>query len=352
MNNDIYLIGEVGSEITLETVIAAVNATDTKEPINVHIHSGGGSVYDGLAIYNYFKNLEQEVNTVSNGLVASIASIIFLAGKNRTINNTDNFLIHLPMSGAQGNAEDLEKTAKELRNIEDKLATIYANETSLSKESALEFMKKDEMLNVEWLKENNFVNEIIEFKAVATFNRKDMSEQVTEEFKTEVKGWFQTFADKFFNKEKKNKVVQDANSMEIEFTELKNSDEPKIGDAAIIDGSKAVGDYVMPNGETYKFVNGNLEEIVEKVEKTELELAQAKIDELKTQLQTSAEFVTEQEEALTLKETEVTEITGKLEEFKTEFETLKTQVTSKFDYNKKKTKEEPSNDGTRQLFKN
>ena len=77
MNNDIYLIGEVGWEITLQSVIDLVEKTDKTKPLNVHIHSQGGGVYDGLAVYNYLKGLDQEVHTYSAGLVASIASIIF-----------------------------------------------------------------------------------------------------------------------------------------------------------------------------------------------------------------------------------------------------------------------------------
>ena len=159
--NDLYLIGEVGYEITLTDVINKVNNSDKKKPLNINIHSQGGSVYEGLAIYNYLKSLKQEVNTHSSGLVASIASIFFLAGKNRTINNTDNFLIHLPSGMSMGNAKDFEKTAKELRDIENKLATIYENETNLTKEEALELMKNDEFLNVDFLLEKGFVNDII-----------------------------------------------------------------------------------------------------------------------------------------------------------------------------------------------
>ena len=123
MNNDLYLIGEVGWEITLDSVINQVRETNQDEPLNVHIHSQGGQVYDGLAIYNYLKSLPQQVNTISSGLVASIASVIFLAGdkETRKINNLDSFLIHLPSGGSWGNAQDLEKTATELRDIEEKL---------------------------------------------------------------------------------------------------------------------------------------------------------------------------------------------------------------------------------------
>ena len=61
MINEIYLVGEIGSEVTLATVLKQVQASDKTQPLNVHIHSGGGSVYDGIAIYNLLKSLPQEV---------------------------------------------------------------------------------------------------------------------------------------------------------------------------------------------------------------------------------------------------------------------------------------------------
>ena len=159
MSNEIFLIGEVGFDITLETVIAQVKKSNQEEPLNVHIHSGGGQVFDGLAIYNYLKTLPQQVNTLSSGLVASIASIIFLAGdrKTRTINKLDNFLIHLPSGGAFGNAEDLEKGAEQLRDIEQKMVGIYVAETDLTAKEALALMKEDKMLDVEFLLEKGVV---------------------------------------------------------------------------------------------------------------------------------------------------------------------------------------------------
>ena len=349
MGNDIYLIGEVGWEVTLESVIKSVENTDKSKPLNVHIHSGGGSVYDGLAIYNYFKTLEQGVNTISNGLVASIASIIFLAGNKETrkVNSTDSFLIHLPSGMAGGNADEFEKQAKELRDIEGKLANIYANETSLTNEEALEFMKKDEMLDVNFLKEKGFVNEIVEFKAVATFKNRNMSEQLTE---AKVENLFEKFFNKYFKKEQPtNKIVQDANGVELDFTELEDSAEPKVGDTANVDGNPAEGDFVMPSGETFKFEAGAITEIMEAVEEptedSKLDEANAEIERLKEQLQASAELVNE-------KETEITSVTNKFDGMKEEFTALKNNVTSNFDYKKKDKKEEPSNEGSRKLFKN
>lgn len=293
MQNDIYLIGEVGFEITLENVIEQVKATDQTKPLNVNIHSGGGSVYDGLAIYNYFKLLPQEINTISSGLVASIASIIYLAGNKETrkINNLDSFLIHLPSGMDFGNAENLEKTAKELRDIESKLSTIYENETDLTKEEALELMKNDEMLDVNFLKEKGFVSEIIEFKAVATFGNKPIDNSKNEKLKNkkmselkyskEEKGTIAKFLKSIgFGKSEApaNIIVKTAAQEDLDFYEREEG-EPQVGDLATLNGDDATGEIVGANGVTYVFseTGGVLESIVEAEEEEDLE---AKINAL------------------------------------------------------------------------
>jgi len=333
MGNDVYLIGEVGYEITLANTIDKVNSTDKSKPLNVHVHSVGGSVYEGLAIYNYLKGLKQEVNTISDGLVASIASIFFLAGNKETrkVNSTDSFLIHLPTGGMQGNASDFEKTAKELRDIEDKLASIYVNETNLTKEEALSLMKEDEMLNVNFLKDKGFVNTINEFKAVAKFNinnknKNEMSDTLT---KDEAEGLFAKFEKTLSNifgkkEEPTNKIVQDSTGAEINFPNVAEDANPQVGDSATVDNEKAEGSYIMPSGETFVFVDGVLDSIAEVAEDNsneELEAAKKKVEELEASLDISNTLNTE-------KDTEISEIKASFETVTNEFKELKNTFTS------------------------
>jgi len=348
--NDIYIIGEIGWENDLKSLIKDVEQSDKEKPLNIHIHSGGGSVYDGVAMYNYLKKLDQEVNTISAGLVASIASIIFLAGKKETrvMNETDSFLIHLPMNMAGGNAEDLEKTAEELRKWESQLADIYVEETDLTKEEALDLMKKDNFLDANFLQEKGFVNQIIKFKSVATINFKnEMSETVS---KTEVDGLLAKWFNKFFPKnEINNKVVQDANGVEIDFTELEADAIPKVGDLANVDGKKASGDYVMPSGETYQFADGKLDAIVpkenEEPEPTPEEVMEAKIKTLEAELETSKDLLATANLEIENKKTEY-------ETMKSEFIELKNNITSKFEYDgKDKKKEKVDQPKSRKLLK-
>jgi len=330
---EIYLFGEVGSEITLQNVIDKVKQQDLTDGLTVNIHSPGGGVIEGLAIYNYLKSLDTQITTVSNGLIASIASIIFLAGDTRIINKTDSFLIHLPFSFSGGNAKDLEKDAKELRKIENQLSNIYAKETKLTASEALDLMNKDEFLDSEFLKEKGFVNEIVNLKAVAKLilnNDNKMSENVT---KTEVEGLLNKLENSiksFFKKNKEviNKIVQDANGQDIEFPDVAEQDDPKVGDKALINGAPAEGDVIMPDGRTFVFSQGVLTEIKDAQQQpqqqppanqAELDAANLEIENLKKELAEN--------------ETIVKDVQNQLKDFKN-------QITSAFEYKDKTKKPE------------
>jgi ATP-dependent Clp protease, protease subunit len=309
MKNEIYLFGEVGYEITLQRVIEAVKETDASKPLLVNIHSQGGSVYEGMAIYNYLKGLGREVNTASVGLVASIASVIFLAGKNRTLNHTAKFLIHLPSGGVQGNAEDFEKTAVELRKIENEIAGVYATETSLTAEEALALMKQDIFSDIEFLKEKGFATEIITLNAVATLNKSNLKNQKKMSKKMIVaKDANNLFAGlrQFINALMKpmNKIVTDANGVEIDFFEIEEDAEPQIGDKANVNNSPIEdSEVVMPNGETWVFVDGALSEIKSEGDQTQEEI----IEELTTEVEELKEELGKKEEEIqNLKKTNAT----------------------------------------------
>lgn len=344
MNNDIYIIGEIGWEADLSTLIASVEKSDKTKPLNVHIHSGGGGVYDGLAMYNYLKNLDQEVNTFSSGLVASIASVIFLAGKRetRTINRTDNFLIHLPMGGSFGNAKDMEKTAEELREIENKISDIYVAESDITKEEAMALMEEDKFLDVDFLKEKGFVNEIVEFKAVAKLDNKkenEMTEKDQKGFIDRIEGMFA----KYFPKdEPKSKIVQDGTGTEIDFTELEASATPIVGDKAMVDGKKADGDYVMSNGNTWQFENGEFKNEIVKDESEELK---NQITELTNKLEEANTTIEEKNTLIASKDTDFTSLKDELTEIKASIGSKEVEPA------KKEKKEQKEKNTDRKLFK-
>lgn len=95
--------------------------------LEVHINSGGGDVFDGIAIYNAIAQRPGNVTTVVDGIAASIASIIAQAGKTRIIAPGAMMMIHDALSMCLGNASDMRETADLLDQVSDNLASIYAS---------------------------------------------------------------------------------------------------------------------------------------------------------------------------------------------------------------------------------
>lgn len=94
--------------------------------LNIYVNSGGGSVFAGMAIYNMLKRHQGQKTVYVDGLAASIASIIALAGDKVVIPSNAFMMIHKPWSGGYGNANDFRKVADDLDAIEEGLMNVYA----------------------------------------------------------------------------------------------------------------------------------------------------------------------------------------------------------------------------------
>ena len=95
--------------------------------LDVHINSGGGVVWDGIAIMNAIKGHKGKVTTIVDGLAASIASVIFQAGHERVVQPGAMLMIHDAFAPFEGNADEMAKMAKTLDQVSDNLAGIYAS---------------------------------------------------------------------------------------------------------------------------------------------------------------------------------------------------------------------------------
>lgn len=96
------------------------------EEIRLHINSPGGDVFEGIAILNALRNHPAKVTTVVDGLAASIASVIALAGDEMRMSPNSEFMIHEAWGGGIGNAADMRKLADVLDHISDNIAGAYA----------------------------------------------------------------------------------------------------------------------------------------------------------------------------------------------------------------------------------
>ena len=102
------------------------------QEIKVYINSYGGSVSQGIAIHNQLKNHPAKVTTVCDGFACSIASVIFLAGDERIMNNSSILMIHNPWTMMAGNANEFRKEADNLDKMGDLSIDIYMKATGLS----------------------------------------------------------------------------------------------------------------------------------------------------------------------------------------------------------------------------
>ena len=113
--------------------------------INVHINSGGGSVFGGIAIYNMLKRFDAEITVYVEGLAASIASVIAMAGDKIIIPANAQMMIHKPSSCAWGNADEMRKEADILDGCQKVILTTYMEH---AKEGVTEEQIND-LINVE-----------------------------------------------------------------------------------------------------------------------------------------------------------------------------------------------------------
>src|SRR5690554_1118295 len=106
MTGKIYINGLIGSDerekgVELVDVIAQVRKQPNASSFNVYINSEGGSLNIGFDIYNYLKSLGLPITTIGTGMVASIATVIFMAGQKRVVTPGTRFMIHFPMGGVK-----------------------------------------------------------------------------------------------------------------------------------------------------------------------------------------------------------------------------------------------------------
>jgi len=173
MEGKIYIDGEIGSKVTLESVRNQVLALGDIDVLNVDINSGGGEVNVGYAIKDYFLQLKEEgvkVNTNVVGMCASIATVPFLAGDDRTMLSSSTLMIHNPwmQTDKPMGAKELEDAGTHLRKEEDKLAGFYSESLGVDIEKIKQLMSVETRMDLTESKSIGFVNaKVIEYKAVA-----------------------------------------------------------------------------------------------------------------------------------------------------------------------------------------
>lgn len=151
---DLYIFGDITSwpwdekdKDAYSIVKELMNLT--ADVVNVHINSYGGDVAEGLAIYNTLKNSQKKIITYCDGFACSAASVIFMAGEERVINNASLLMIHNAWTWAAGDSNELRKQADDLEKITSASVKAYMEKVNLSEEEVISLMDKETWITAE-----------------------------------------------------------------------------------------------------------------------------------------------------------------------------------------------------------
>ena len=164
----VFVTGEIDDTMA-NLVIAQLLFLESEDPdkdIHLYINSPGGSVSAGLAIYDTMQYIKPDVSTICMGMAASMASVLLAAGApgKRFALPYSRVMIHQPLGGVQGQASEIEITAREILRLRDEMNGILASHTGQTKEKIAQDTDRDNYLSSQQAKEYGLIDEVVSRK--------------------------------------------------------------------------------------------------------------------------------------------------------------------------------------------
>jgi ATP-dependent Clp protease protease subunit len=166
LRDHIIFLGGPIEDYTANLVIAQLlflQSEDPKKDIMLYVNSPGGSVSAGLAIIDTMNHIKNDVSTVCVGMAASMGSVILSSGakgKRLALKNSE-IMIHQPMGGVQGQAADIEITAKHILKIRERLNKILADTTGQPLKTIDRDVDRDFFMDAEEAKKYGIVDKVL-----------------------------------------------------------------------------------------------------------------------------------------------------------------------------------------------
>ena len=162
----IVFLGGPISDAVANTVIAQLlflESQDPKKEIKLYINSPGGSVTAGLAVYDTIQFVKSDVSTICVGMAASMGAVLLAAGKKgrRFVLPNSEVMLHQVMGGAEGQAVEIEISARHIIKVKDRLNKILAKHTGKSLKDIERDTDRDFFMSAEEAKQYGLVDEII-----------------------------------------------------------------------------------------------------------------------------------------------------------------------------------------------
>jgi ATP-dependent Clp protease protease subunit len=147
----------------IQAQLLFLESADAHKDIQIYLNSPGGSVYAGLGIYDTMQYINPDVATICTGMAASMGAVLLCAGAagKRTALKHSRVMIHQPLGGAQGQASDIEITAREIQKLKKELYEIIATHSNQSFEKVWEDSDRDYWMTAEEAKAYGMVDEVL-----------------------------------------------------------------------------------------------------------------------------------------------------------------------------------------------
>ncbi len=148
---------------TLQAQLLFLDSADPGKDISIYINSPGGSVHAGLGIYDTMQFVSSDIATICTGMAASMAAVLLVAGKEgkRSALKHSRVMIHQPMGGAQGQASDIEITAREIQKLKKELYTIIADHSHTDFDKVWADSDRDYWMTAEEAKEYGMIDRVM-----------------------------------------------------------------------------------------------------------------------------------------------------------------------------------------------
>ncbi|NHF58301.1 ATP-dependent Clp endopeptidase proteolytic subunit ClpP [Flavobacteriaceae bacterium TP-CH-4] len=165
MDRIIFLGTGINDQVAniVQAQLLFLESTDASKDIQIYINSPGGSVYAGLGIYDTMQFIKPDVATICTGMAASMGAVLLCAGEKgkRSGLTHSRVMIHQPMGGAQGQASDIEITAREILKLKDELYSIIAKHSGQTIERVNEDSDRDYWMKADAALEYGMIDEIL-----------------------------------------------------------------------------------------------------------------------------------------------------------------------------------------------
>ena len=148
----------------IQAQLLFLESTDAKKDILIYLNSPGGGVYAGLGIYDTIQYINPDVSTICTGMAASMAAVLLCAGQKgkRTALQHSRVMIHQPLGGAQGQASDIEITAREIQKLKKELFQIISEHSGKSYDEIWKDSDRDYWMTANEAKEYGMIDEVLQ----------------------------------------------------------------------------------------------------------------------------------------------------------------------------------------------